>query len=187
MDPETEFGDLTKGGITVIQFALTRNREGLRVSLKTVPEVEDFFRGLGNGHEEEVAIHGRYWIGTRGETPLTIYNQVVAIPPGHDKPYYRVDRPGQPLLEFGPDGSGLQGAINLSFLRLKGISTGAGVSFTVSGVYSRDLILDMKDKMERATLNFYKQFLKPLNFAVFVSTQEVPTTYTTGDVTRGGV
>lgn len=62
------------------------------------------------------------------------------------------------------------GAINLSFLRLVGISKG-GVSFRLKGVYSKKQLDSLQSQYANAFDLLYSDFIKPENRAVIVSTQ----------------
>lgn len=180
-----ETGTIIKRGETVIQFTLHRNQShskdgvGLFMSVKTVPAVEDFMRQLSVGLEPvEVKAAGRYWIALDKDHPLTCYRLSEKIPieqaddNGADNPF-GFDYIGSPLLI--PSDHYRKPILNLSFLRLVGISEGAGVSFGIKGVQSLDSLHQIQEDMSTACRKFYVRYLKPIDLTVMVSTQEIGT------------
>lgn len=61
--------------------------------------------------------------------------------------------------------------INLSMIRLVGI--GAGVSFRVKGVYSKEYVKDTTDDLRGALSQFFIDYLKPIERVINITTQEV--------------
>lgn len=158
-------GQIVKGGETILTLELGRSKlnEGLLLKVKAAPQIEAFMRSLGGGDSFNTILGGRYWepIGT---TPLRVYNAIHNLPPST---IYTLTQHGRPLI---PDLKTDQ--VNLSFLRLVGISEPEGISFVVKGVYSKDLIYRIYTKVTEATTELYKQFLKPVNHtAILISEQ----------------
>jgi hypothetical protein len=60
---------------------------------------------------------------------------------------------------------------NLSFLRAKGLSE--GITFIISGIYSRDVISDFISKTKEAIAIFYKQHFKPIKVEFTISEQDL--------------
>lgn len=173
-----ETASVIKRGETCIYTGLHRSLIGLTISVKTVPGVEEFMRRLGGGETVEVNAFGRYWLPEWALSipplptgpPLMAYSVVpLEIMRTDDGPTITIDRLGQPFLhtvdrtEF----------INLSFLRLVGISEGAGVTFGMKGVYSLDGLRKLKDKLAVAERKFYLEYLRPIDLNVFINTTEV--------------
>lgn len=150
-----------------ITTVLKRNRDGLRVTVKLNPKVEEFFRTMVEGAgTQDAATFGRYW---RSDKPLPLYHLAdklagIQYPKKASDNFigYRLDQPGNKL-QVG------DGYINLSFLRLAGASEGDGVSFTVVGVYGEDGVLDLNSGIEQAIEHFYRNYLKPVTVTTIIS------------------
>lgn len=170
--------ELIKRGETCIMTSFTRSsyvnsKVGLTLTVKTHPNVEDMMRGMGTATPIDVSTLGRHWV-QKGKDPLLVYDLTVAECMGGlgNAPHlYRLDRPGYPMWDFD---QGLRyNVINMSFLRLVGISEGSGVSFGVRGVISYDHVKQVAAAVENASRAFYMSYMKPIDVTVVVSTQEV--------------
>ena len=168
---------VTKRGETVIQTTLHRGvpgggedkaRFGLTVSVKTHRNVEEFARAMGTGEASDVVLIGRYWRPV-GEQPLMVYDssfiasETLKTDEGRA---FRFDRVGQPLIAD-------DGTINISFLRLVGVSEGAGVTFRVEGIFSVENLRFTRDVISSACRRFYIQYMRPVDLTVQISTQEI--------------
>lgn len=164
---------LSKRGELCISSTIQRSRrhQGLLVRVKTVPQVEGLFRDWTVGEEgseiQSVSAYGRHWRPVDG-ADLRVYplRPNPGVIQGEDV-LFRLDAPGMPLV----DGK----TINLSFLRIVGISEGPGVEFVVKGVASTDLIETLGKKIQAAQKALYLMYLRPvtLSLSVFTSMQEV--------------
>lgn len=194
---------VVKSGETCIQTTLSRHPDGLKVNVWTHPRVEDFVRSLGSGEHIDIQTIGRYWSRPNirdekgkmipDERRLMVYflEQSLGTLSVDTEFSYCLDKPGYPLVN-GSDsppgegdpaprgykslGSGRE-TLNISFLRLVGVSDGPGVSFTVRGVYSREAINRLGERIKQATNRFYREFLKPYKLIVTVSTMPIPGDY----------
>ena len=169
--------EVIKRGETSLTVSLVRSGGGLTVSVKAHPAVEAFMRGLGSGEATDVRAAGPYWrpVGRDGLPALQIYVMNEPIPnlTLDSQNLCGVSRPGQPMLEHHTDGNGRQRSnINLSFLRLVGISEGAGVTFAVRGVHTYEALTKMREQIGEAYKLFYRTYMKPIKMDVIVSTQE---------------
>src|SRR3990167_4038309 len=141
--------EIVKRGETSLTVSLSRSTSGLMVAVKAHPKVEAFMKSLGNGDVLDVKAAGPYWR---------------AIP-----------RVGMALYEpfaAQADGSKAKPLINLSFLRLAGISEGAGVTFSVRGVHTHESLSKIKEDIGEGYRKFYYMFMKPIRMDIVVSTQE---------------
>lgn len=169
--------EIIKRGETNLTISLYRSAAGLTVSVKAHPVIETLMRGLGNGEQVDTRLSGPYWRPVHSDGPLLrVYNI------GNDTfPVFMLDgggscsmtRVGMPLLEprTAPDGR-MQNSVNLSFLRLVGISEGTGVVFNVRGVHTYEALTKMKDQLGEAYKQFYRMYMKPVQMDIVVSTQE---------------
>lgn len=153
-----------------------RSGVGLRINIKAHPVVEDFMRRSLGGDDpiiQSVDDFGRAWEPARGDSKkeLLVYgipkelNGVFQVSGGNS---YRLDRPGQAIFVNG-DGIESRGAgrvLNLSFLRLVGISEEGGVTFHIGGIYSDETIDNLDRALNLATKEVYNQFMKPIKITV---------------------
>jgi len=132
---------------------------GLSVSVKVHPAIEQFIKGLGNGNVKSAELYDKEWVPVRDEPGLEIY---------HCNPFlgngFRLDIPGSKLEDE-------HGNINLSFLRIKGISLDEGVTFGVRGVYSLEKMQQLREKIARTVQGLYRDYIKTseLNVTIVMS------------------
>lgn len=172
-DGEGADAGVHKRGENVIYIRFRRASKGILVTAKVVPAVEDMFRSWGTGASSGVEVWGREWKAA-GDVPLRAWDLVHNPGPTPIDPQGRVvyvlDRVGRTLHS---EESGIQ-FVNLSFLRCEGISEGAGIQFVCnSGVYSDEAITRLAKDIQQAALSLYRSYLKPVDLAVVVSTQEI--------------
>lgn len=197
---------IAKSGQNVIQVALGRDRDGLSVGVRALPHVEDFLRSLGSGELIDVQTLGRHWclpkVAEANGKKLLVYelSNLIGLTSVEEHGFsFRLNNPGTPLVEAAPSLSGepgravardaeegayrprLKGAgnevLNMSFLRLAGISSSEGVNFTIKGVYTREGITRLAERIEQAGKRFYREFLKPYKVVITVSTMPIPEGY----------
>lgn len=179
MDPtETTISSLEviKRGETSLTVTLIRSAGGLTVYAKAHPMVEAFIQGLGTGETVDVKASGPYWrsVGLDKDKPLLIHRLAEPIPniALSNGDVVTICRPGQPLLcNTEPGHSPNTSAVNLSFLRLVGISEGAGVAFSVRGVHTLEALNHIHKLIGEGYRTFYKEYLKPVKLDVVCSTQ----------------
>lgn len=168
--------EIVKRGETSLTVSLVRSAGGLTVSVKAHPAVEAFMRGLGNGEQLDVKAAGPYWRTISKDSPSL---QVYAL--NDEVPNIQMDgggtvtigRIGQPLVDRAVRVDGrVEHLVNLSFLRLVGISEGAGVTFAVRGVHTYEALTKMKEMIGEGYKRFYRQYMKPIKMDIVVSTQE---------------
>ena len=170
---EPEISTVTKSGTIVTQVTISRSPKGVSLTVTAQPAVEEFARALGDGDSQDVRVYGRYWHQI-GNMPLRIYNhdsklvklEMLSVEDQGSKIAFRYDQPGHPLY----DGNG---CLNLSFLRLVGISEGAGVTFGVSGVYTLENLRRIRDHISVAGRKFYVHYMRPVDLSVTISTQDL--------------
>jgi hypothetical protein len=173
MSEETILAEVKKSGEMPIIVGLSRHKAGLKLQVKGLPIVEDFFRDFAQGEVQPVVNHARHWYPVSGK-PLMVYalpkslGQMVA----DDDTRFTLDKVGNPLLiqthADRPDTS-----LNLSFLRLVGISEGDGVAFTVKGAMDLEETRRLAQRIMLASRRFFIAYMRPVNINVFVSTQEM--------------
>lgn len=180
--------NVVKGGETCIQTTLSRrNRRfgdpaewkgGLIVSVKTLPRVEEFMQSLGQGETVDVGTVGRHWFPISGQ-PLQAYiiqSLNASRKQSDDGSFVTLDKLGSPLLLTDSERGDKYPTVNLSFLRLRGISEGAGVMFGIKGVFSLDELQSFEKHLTAAQRKFYNDYMRPIDITiqlVTMSTQEV--------------
>lgn len=154
-----------KSGQTPIEVIIARTGAGVRLTVKTLPEIEAFMKDLGGGRRVDAASYGRAWKPLKAGEILEVYEltERVVIPSDGITPY-RIDYVGYPIEH--------EGYVNLGFLRLVGSSEGIGASFYLKGVYSTPGLRQMKEKIAAASKAFFVDYLRPVNMTIKVSTQE---------------
>jgi hypothetical protein len=176
MNEETLQADVTKGGETFIRVLIKRSPKlGTHLNVWTLPHIEEFFRRLSDGNPTDPMVGGRYWYPIGEGKALQVYGLDSNI-------YYPLDRKGVvaslssvgvPIITAnGPREDGGSGTIlNMGFLRLVGTSEPNGVTFGVKGVYSTEMLNQMRDYVAEASKKLYIQYMKPVNIHVMISTQ----------------
>ena len=158
-----EYAEIVKSGERRISITLHRTHLGLTITAKVHAEIEEFLRSLGKGASVDVNAYGRTWTSLEKGKPLLAYDMHTKLPPS---PVYDLAYLGNALILDS-------GQVNLSFLRLVGISEGAGVSFGVKQVYAQQGIDELKEGFIKAGVRFYQDYMKPIHATVVVSTQEL--------------
>ncbi len=182
--------EVVKGGETCISLGLERSTKGLRVSVKAHPRVEEFFKTMSGGEVKDSQLTDRYWRLSDDHQPLMCY----LLPPlpfdgfTQGEGDYVIDKVGSPLVVNNyPGGDG--GAhpiapgggrydignnkVNISFLRMVGISEPQGITFYVGGVYSKDAVIKLLEQIGAGLRRFYIDFIRPMNVSVQISTQSL--------------
>ena len=157
--------NIIKRGETCIQISLHRTPMGVTLNSKCHKGVEEFMRGLGTGRKVDVDTVGRYWRAVPAEATLQAYDLTQSIGREDEGSKFRLDHLGHPLIEDN-------GSVNLSFLRLVGISDGAGISFGIKGVYSLSHLRNIQNQLGRCAREFYVSYMQPCDLTVSVSTGE---------------
>lgn len=165
--------NLIKEGDTCIHLSFRRSMQGLTLTVKTLPVVEEFFKNISTGDNADVRGIGRYWQPLQKDVPLWVYNLSEPIPifqlDSHRQ--VRFDWLAKPLIT-NPQGGRIDDPlipgqkpmdINLAFLRLVGIGDGGGITFRIAGVFSDAACQAMRDHVSDACREFYKKYMKPLN------------------------
>ena len=159
--------------ITTIQINIRNGIDGLIITAKANEKIENYFKRISQGVVEEVDLRvtGRAWILKDDPAAyLKVYrtghenalNGVIAIPNGIIRGY-RLDVPGKRIIDY--DQATGQAIINISFLRLEGLST-VGATFGVKGLHSPIQTRLVYDGILAAVDNFVSTFLAPINLTI---------------------
>jgi hypothetical protein len=168
----SEEATTTKGGRVQIQTGFHRTARGLIVSIKTQPEVEEFFATIADGKRVEVNSIGRLWMPL--DKPLIAYSI-----PKEVGEYVNLNTSKQQYYSLQGLGNGLNYAVNrqddtlnLSFIRLVGTSEGAGIEFRIkNAIFSLPALRNLRDFCAIAQKNFFVNYIRPVDLVI--SVQEV--------------
>lgn len=157
--------EIIKRGERVGELSMSRGVNGLTIIAKVHPSIEELLRSWGSGERQAVAAYGRHW---QADEPLTVHSLTQDVPSqmrsGND--VYTLKEPGQPMVNE-------QGVLNLSFLRLVGISAGSGIKFSIRGVHSKDSADNIRGAVGKAIRQFYMDYLLPIDLNVVISSEDV--------------
>lgn len=156
---------VVKGGVAWVELSLDRTFQGLEVYIKTLPQIEAFMKGLGDGRASALNAYGRSWIPTKGGTPLEVYGLDKTL----SNPGFTIDGICEPLK---PE-KGI-GKLNLSFLRFAGIGSPQGVRFIITGPFSRTFVHTVKDDILVQISTLIKDYIVPVHLILRISSQELP-------------
>jgi hypothetical protein len=142
---------------SAVQCNLQRHKAGVKVRIKVIPEVEEFFKQWGGGIEQ-APLHGRLWSAVDGK-PLKLWSFETEA----DGPF-SLHKAGTKLIDNydGPE------IINISFLRLVGASEGNGREFIVECVMSTEEMEKIANKIVKAGEHFYLNYIRPVNISCYV-------------------
>lgn len=164
---------VVKSGEKCITINLDRSELGICVHVHALPRVEEFMRALGTGEKVDALGIGRYWAPVDGEDRLLAY--VTQPLPELRTTGINMEALGNLLLrDVDERGRVLaKPEVNISFLRLVGISDPMGVKFGLKSPISTGGLRKLRDQIGEAARRFYLDYLRPIDVAVIVSTQEI--------------
>lgn len=168
MNEQIATESVVKGGETMISLGIRRSTRGLIVSARVHPLFEEYFREQAN---EKLLVDeiNRQWFPIKDQPALEVWH--IIHDPGvvrGNAASYRINQPGSPLTASDPNGK----IINLSFLRLVGVSEPNGIQFEVKGAFTLTYIRQLASEIGGAVKQFYTDCLKPIDVTITVNTQE---------------
>jgi len=146
-------------GQSYIKAAFKRGRKGIELNIQAVPEIEAFIRDLGQGTTDDVTLYGKDWYTTNPDAPIKVY-KIKSLPQNGPMMEYRLDLPGYSLMN--------DEQVNLSFLRIAGISEPGGVTFGVKGAYSLPYVINLKSAIGRAGRQFVRDYVAPFDIHLMI-------------------
>lgn len=149
----------------MITMRLRRSTQGIIVFVKAHEAFERYFKSL-SGESSPVSNYHREWTPLTPKGPLQVWDMTAhtGIIQGSGI-RYRIDVPGYQLMMDSE-------VINMSFLRLVGVSSPEGISFEVKGAFTRKYIQNLVRLLMNAGKWLYIDFLKPVDIMVTVNAQE---------------
>lgn len=166
IDKTIDTVQVIKRGERVYEGTVSRSMKGIRIYAKVHPLVEDLMRSWGTGSADGVSAYGRYWSSPDSAIHLSVYNMGVpqAIDYKAGDSTFSLARPGHPLVDD-------RGVLNLSFLRLVGISS--GVKFESRGVYSPLELDAIRRRIGLGVRQLYIDYLLPVDLNIVISTEDI--------------
>ena len=144
------------GGETVLSMGLRRTDDGIDIHVTASPKIEAFFKRWSGGLQEDSRTYGRMWTS---KDPLKLWS----FPrDGTIRDIYTLWYPCGPLEE--------DGQLNMTFLRMVGISEPGGIRYTCEQVASTESLEKVCFQMKRAGRRFYSEFIEPVHMQVNITT-----------------
>lgn len=157
---------VNKGGEEWLRLSLIPDKRGLMIDVRVHPLVEEFMQSLGDGAKipiGEVGGRGAAWLSA-DEGPIFIY-PAKRMPMAGQYQTFCLDSPGSSLIYD-------ENQINLSFLRIAGISQ--GVRFISSkDVFPLQFRRELKSKIGTAFRHFCMDYIKPVKITLIITSQEL--------------
>jgi len=136
---------------------------GFTFWIKALPLLEEFVKSLGTGDVTDASNLGRQWVALPEQPAIQIYDLSRPV----DLPGFTLNAPGQsfkmPDVRTGAD------TINLSFLRIKGISDMNGVKFGLKDLYPKSEAPIVKQAIGTALKRFCDEYLCPIDMTCTIS------------------
>lgn len=155
-----------------LYFSTFPGKKGLIVQVKVHPRIEEFMSSLGDGTTKNPVIYDNKWFSTTPGVDLEVYS--AANPERLKGINFTINKPGSSLYSETDDNtpSGLSvvvlsgGIINLSFLRLKGISQESGLEFGVKDVWPLSFRRELKSKVGSAFRHIANEYIRPVRLTL---------------------
>jgi len=146
----------------LFEFAIGHGGKGCKgteITIKADPVIEDFVRDLGDGTVRPLQA-GYAWYPIN-PIPAEIYTFGNGELPAPDFDTYQMDAVNKGLVLEGD-------AVNLSFLRFKGIGSPLGVTFGIKAVYSPSLMESLKTRIGKACRQLCRDYIVPVTMRLVI-------------------
>lgn len=157
--------EVVKGGVCWIELALNRGPRGLVVHVKTVPEIEEFMKALGDA-KDAVEVYGRSWQPHAPTRDLEVYRQNNSLT-GDQPLSYTISKPCEPLVDLKVE------RVNLSFLRFVGVGDPQGVCFVITEPFSEPYVTKLSRMLVLECKHFVQDFIVPVHINLRISSQSL--------------
>lgn len=152
--------EIVKGGESYLRMSVDRTSKGMEIFVKAHPDIEEFLKSSSGASVDSLDAFGRNWYA----------------PDGSQLKAHRLEQVLNGLgYFFGNLCGSLQGkgGVNLSWLQLQGISRPEGLSFVVTGPFSRQFVVDFPKLAGVAAREFFKNYIVPIHVNLNISSQEL--------------
>lgn len=151
---------ISRGPIT----GALRNTVGLLVHVHADSAIEEFFRTQSGGQTNVVELFGQTWVSVEKGQQVEAYRCPKLPSNQFSLGRYTIEQVSRPLLTSNrDDGLSQFNMVNLSFLKLVGISKPEGVRFGVIGAYSIDYIANLNRQLTAEVKQFLLDYITPVN------------------------
>jgi hypothetical protein len=154
--------ELKEGMISWFDLTLDRRSDGVTLVARADPRVEAFMSGLGYGESDPTDLYGRMWVPSDPTKILRVYKSSVDLG-GRFLDKYTMSYPCGAF--------DMEGLINLSFLRLVGLSE--GVSFRIELPMSRSRVGSLKNNILEGVQEFLREYIVPVHVNLKLVSQPV--------------
>jgi hypothetical protein len=146
-----------------------RNDLGMRMHVKARPELETFMQQLSGGQKCPTNSYSEAWTSQNAKE-LEVY--LIDKPLGAGN--YTLEHVcGDPVVQNRvPRTGATEDKINLSFLKLVGISSDEGLTFGISGIFSADVCNRLKLELNGALRQFLTDYVVPVNINLQVVSRD---------------
>jgi hypothetical protein len=146
----------------------SRGSVGLIVTVKAAPEVEEFIASSGDNQAIDIANYGDGWV-PMGDKPLSVYHVSKGLEAIRN-PYSLAHVANSQLIISAArrDGLDFDQIANLGVLRLAGISSPDGVTFGVTGVFSKGYAKKVADLLTAQAGSFINDYVVPIRISLSV-------------------
>lgn len=156
---------------------VNNSKVGLRFTVRARPELEDLMQRLSGDNRAPIdAFGGDLWVPMEGRFPEALEAYVMDDPLTGSG--YTLSQIGGTLLRenrdraaqrLGEDPSAASNpTVNLSFLKLVGISNPEGVTFGLIGPYSFDYINQLRRALPLVTKQFLQEYIVPVDIRLSI-------------------
>lgn len=152
-----------------MKIRLSRVQQGYSVTVWASPLVEEFMKSLGTGRDgdtEDLSHFGGRWRSTSEALRVWNASNMDNVFRGQT---FTLDSIGAPLDLTHTHG---EQWVNLSFLRLVGISREGGVTFVVQGVHTLEALRTIKNNIATGVQRLYSEFIRPVDLSIELVTSE---------------
>lgn len=166
--------EIAKRGENIFNLSFRRLNGRVRVHVKAHPSIEELLKSWGAGVSSPIIdFGGRNWIFEGPSPEVWDLDERYARDQSYGDGYFTLGLPGHDLYQERDGlarGPSVQPLVNISFLRIVGISH--GTEFELAGVHSMSYLLEVQQKIQKAVKRVYQDYLLPIDLTVQLNTQE---------------
>ena len=142
-----------------VEYSISRTSDGsLHIWVRTVPQIENFIKSLGNGKVDPIGAYGTEWFSL-DDNDLTVHRTDKKTISGST---WTLDSVGTSIVSSAEMGV----KTNLGFLKLVGIGTPEGVRFGVKGPFGIDFLTRFGREITNEARNFVQEYIVPVNISL---------------------
>lgn len=157
-----------EGEVKKARLELRRGSRGIIVNVIADKSVEEFFANWSRGATRPLSDYSRNWRSVGEEKILNVYTiPEVAMPA--DIQLFKIGN-GLVLDSYDGERDRRTQQVNLSFLRIQGISS--GIEFSIAEVMDKDGIHRAFQALTKGMDTFYRQYLAPVKYTLELIARE---------------